>query len=233
MGTVRPLLLAFLPSFTEFLCRNRCLADAITLENDPDDATLNEQSNQAMSRIMPELESRKRERTSLLRSLLPGDDAYEGVADEDALALAISQYECVPCHQRASGLHMLAHRCYGLQRSRNHCPRFNVEGKRTVETLLKLMGLGKRTTALELDRRNDRFVCGQCPLVTFLTEEAFPQRRIIRDWRSCVRLTMQLVPFVIDDPFPADFPYVRPGPGQDAQMGLARRRGHGRVVLGW
>jgi hypothetical protein len=190
MGTIPPLLLAFLPSFSEFLCRNRSLADAITLDNDPDNVTLNERSYQAMSRIMPQLESQKRQRAGLLRSLLPRDDAYEGLADEDALSLAISQFECVPCHQRASGLHMLAHRCFGLQRSRNHCPRFNEEGKKTVVTLLKSMGLGMRTTALELDRRNDRFVCGQCPLVTFLTEEVYPQRRIIRDWRSCVRLTM-------------------------------------------
>lgn len=193
MGTISPLLLAFLPSFAEFLCRDRYLADAITLENDPDNTTLNERSYEAMCRILPELETQKRERASLLRSLLPRDDAYEGLANEDALALAISQFECVPCHQRASGLHMLAHRCFGLQRSRHHCPRFNEEGKKTVETLLKLMGLGKRTTALELDRRNDRFVCGQCPLVAFLTEETYPQRRIIRDWRSCVRLVMQLV----------------------------------------
>lgn len=190
MRTIPPLFLAFLPSFAEFLCRNQSLADAMMLENDPDNAALNERSYQAMSKIMPEVESQKRERASLLRSLLPRDEAYGGLADEDALGLAISQFECVPCHQRASGLHMLAHRCFGLQRSRNHCPRFNEEGKKTVETLLKLMGLGKRTTALELDRRNDRFVCGQCPLVAFLTDESYPQRRIIRDWRSCVRLIM-------------------------------------------
>ena len=188
MGTIPPLLLAFLPSFTDFLCSNRGLADALTLEDDPDNTILNEESHDAMSSIIPELESLKRERASLLRSLLPRDDAYEGMADEDVLALATSVFECAPCHQRASGLHMLAHRCYGPQRSRNQCPRFSKESKKTVEALLKLMGLGAKTTALELDRRNDRFVCWRCPLVTFFTEEVYPQRRIVRDWRSCVRL---------------------------------------------
>lgn len=32
---------------------------------------------------------------------------------------------------------------------------------------------------------------------------------------------------------PADFPYVRQEPGQDARMGFAGRKGDGRVVLGW
>jgi len=173
MGTIPPLLLAFLPSFTDFLCGNRGLADALTLQDDPDNTILNEESHDAMSTIIPELESLKRERAGLLRSLLPRDDAYEGMADEDVLALATSVFECAPCHQRASGLHMLAHRCYGPQRSRNQCPRFSKESKKTVEALLKLMGLGAKTTALELDRRNDRFVCWRCPLVTFFTEEAY------------------------------------------------------------
>ncbi|KAI9507424.1 hypothetical protein F5148DRAFT_114337 [Russula earlei] len=189
MGTIPPILLAFLPSFTEFLCGYRALADAVLLENDPDDLTLNEQSREAISRLMPELESLKRERASFLRSLLPRDEAYEGAMDEDVLALAMSVYECVPCHQRSSGLHMLAHRCYGHQRSRGQYPRFSQEGKETVEVLLKLMGLGKETTALELDRRKDRFLCSQCPLsFTVEVEEGHPysQRRLVRDWRSCV-----------------------------------------------
>jgi hypothetical protein len=187
MATIPPLLLAFLPSFADFLCKHRGLADAVTLDNDPDNAVLNEQSHDAMSRIVPELESLKRDRASLLRSLLPRDDSHEGMADEDVIALATSMYECVPCHLKASGLHMLAHRCYGSQRSRNQCPRFNEEGKKAVEGLLEMLGLGKKTTALELDRRGDKFMCWQCPLVTFYVDELYPQRRIVRDWRSCVR----------------------------------------------
>ncbi|KAH9986005.1 hypothetical protein BJV74DRAFT_547625 [Russula compacta] len=185
MGTIPPLLLAFLPSFTEFVCGNRALADAIVHESDPDYLTLNEQSRDAISKILPELELLKQERASVLRSLLPRDDTYEGAADEDVLALASSVYECLPCHQRASGLHMLAHRCYGPQKSRSQCPRFSEDGKVAVEALLKLLGLGKNTTALELDRRNDRFVCLQCPLASFFVGPN-SQRRLVRDWRSCV-----------------------------------------------
>jgi hypothetical protein len=188
IGTIPPLLLAFSPSFTEFVCGNRALADAIALENDSDSSALNEQTRDALNRMMPELESLKLERASLLRSLLPRDDAYEGVTEEGVLALATSVYECVPCHQKASGLHMLAHHCYGSQRSRSQCPKFSKEGKETVQALLELIGLGKETTALELDRRDDRFVCSQCPLAIFLAVEARPPRRLARDWRSCVRL---------------------------------------------
>jgi hypothetical protein len=190
MGTIPPLLLAFLPPFADFLSKHRGLADAVALENDPDNAILNKQIYDAMGRLIPELESLKRERASILRSLVPRDDSHEGMADEEVLALATSMYECVPCHLKASGLHMLAHRCYGSQRSRHQCPRFSAEGKKVVEGLLEMLGLGKKTTAVELDRRSDQFACWQCPLVTFYVDELYPQRRIIRDWRSCVRLIL-------------------------------------------
>jgi len=71
MGTIPPLLLAFLPSFTDFLCSNRGLADALTLEDDPDNTILNEESHDAMSSIIPELESLKRERASLFDLFFP------------------------------------------------------------------------------------------------------------------------------------------------------------------
>jgi hypothetical protein len=226
MGTIPPLLLAFLPSFTEFLSGSRALADAIALENDPDDRTLIEQIRDAISRILPELQSQKRERAKLLRSLLPRDDAHGGMGDDDVLALATSVFECAPCHQKASGLHMLAHRCHGPQRSRGQCPRFNEEGKETVETLLKLIGLGKKTTALELDRRKDRFVCSQCPLATFIMEEAHSQRRLIRDWRSCVRLIFVACIFVVESSFTVGYSYVYEGPSkQGTQMAVGRNKG--------
>jgi len=84
---------------------------------------------------------------------------------------------------------MLAHHCYGSQRSRSQCPKFSKEGNETVQALLELIGLGKETTALELDRRDDRFVCSQCPLAIFLAGEARPPRRLARDWRSCITHT--------------------------------------------
>ena len=186
MATLPPLHRALLPPFMDFLCRNRALAHAIALDSDPDNLTLNEQALEAISRLTPELETRKLERAALLRSLLPQDNALEGATDEEVLAFATSVYECVGCHLRTSGLHILAHRCYNPQKSRGQCLQFSEEGRKTVEALLKLMGLGKETTALELDRRMDRFVCVGCPLITF-EGVAHPQRRHVRDWRSCVR----------------------------------------------
>lgn len=232
MGTIPPLLLAFLPSFTEFVCGNRALADAIVHESDPDYLTLNEQSRDAISKILPELELLKQERASVLRSLLPRDDIYEGAADEDVLALASSVYECLPCHQRASGLHMLAHRCYGPQKSRSQCPRFSEDGKMTVEALLKLLGLGKNTTALELDRRNDRFVCLQCPLASFFVGP-HSQRRLVRDWRSCVRLIL-VACIIVEALFTTGYSYVyQRARRRGIQVARNRGEGNSRIVLGW
>jgi hypothetical protein len=191
MATLPPLHLALLPPFMEFLCGNRALAHAIALDNDPDNVALNELTREAISRLGPELEAQKLERADFLRSLLPQEDTYEGAPDEQVLSLATSVYECVACHLRTSGLRILAHHCYNPQKSRGQCLQFSEEGRRTVETLLKLMGLGKETTELELDRRKDRFVCMGCPLVTFaFGRVTHSQKRHVRDWRSCVRLIL-------------------------------------------
>ncbi|KAI0250347.1 hypothetical protein BJV78DRAFT_591563 [Lactifluus subvellereus] len=184
--TLSPLLLALSPTLTEFLCGNRNLADAVALDSDPIGHELEEQTREAISRLMPELEARKLRRAIFLRSLLPDDDAPEHATDEEVLALATSVFECVSCHQRISGLHMLAHRCRGPQKSRSQCLQFSEEGRKTVEALLELLGLGKETTALELDRRDDRFVCMRCPLLSFGGRGMCAPGRYARDWRSCV-----------------------------------------------
>lgn len=87
---------------------------------------------------------------------------------------------------------MLAHDCDRAPKPHTLHPVLCEPGRETVEMLLQLLGLGKETTALELDRRNDRFVCMRC------TRGSFPQNgqevlgRCARDWRSCVRLISHL-----------------------------------------
>jgi hypothetical protein len=184
--TLSPLLLALSPTLTEFLCGNRTLADAVALDSDPIGSELEEQTCEAISRLLPELVARKIRRANFLRSLLPEDGAPGHATDEEVLALATSVFECVPCHQRISGLHMLAHRCRSPQKSRSQCLQFSEEGRKTVEALLELLGLGKETTALELDRRDDRFVCMRCPLLSFGGRGMCAPGRYARDWRSCV-----------------------------------------------
>ncbi|KAI0301009.1 hypothetical protein B0F90DRAFT_372221 [Multifurca ochricompacta] len=184
--TLSPLLLGLSPTFMEFLCASRTLANAVALDSDPDNSALGEQTREAISKLAQELETRRQERTDLLRSLLPKDIVSKYATDDEALSLATSVYECLSCHQILSGLHMLAHRCYGPQKSRGQSPQFSEKGRETVVALLSLIGLGRETTALELDRRSDKFVCMWCPLTSYLGDETFSQRRPVRDWRSCV-----------------------------------------------
>ena len=185
--TLSPLLLALSPTLIEFLCRNRTLAYTVAVDSDLIGSEFEEQTREAISRLIPELKARKLRRAISLRSLLPEDDAPEHATDEEVLALATSVFECVSCHQRISGLHMLAHRCPGPQESQSQ---FSEEGRKTVEALLELLGLGKETTALELDRRDDRFVCMRCPPLSFDGHGMCAPGRYVRDWRSCVCLDL-------------------------------------------
>jgi hypothetical protein len=182
--TLSPLLRALSPTSTEFLYNHRNLADAVALDGDLIGSELEEQTREAIRRLTDGLERLKLERAIFLRSLLPEDDAFEYATDEEVLSLATSVYDCVSCHLRTSGLHMLAHRCRSPQKFRSQYPRFSEEGRKTVEVLLELLGLGTETTALELDRRDDKFVCMRCPLLYFGGRRG----RYARDWRSCVRL---------------------------------------------
>jgi hypothetical protein len=186
LSELSPLLLALSPTFSEFLCGDRTLANVVALDNDIIGPGLVEQASEAISRLIDGLEIRRLERSIFLRSLLPENDAFGSATDEEVLGLATSVYECAPCHLRISGLHMLAHRCRGPQKHRIQYPRFSEEGRKTVEVLLGLLGLGEKTTALELDRRGDRFVCLRCPLLSFGGRGACVQGRYARDWRSCV-----------------------------------------------
>jgi hypothetical protein len=196
MTTIPPLHLAFLPSFLGFLCQNRGLACAVAMANDPENQTLNEQTREAISRLGPELETEKRERAAILRGLLPEEDTYdEGATDEQVLSLATSVYTCISCDQTMSGLHTLAHHCYG-PRTQGPELEFSDEGRITVEMLLDVMGLGKETgpgketTELEMDRREDRFVCVGCSMATYGgIRNTLPC--IVRDWRSCVSLVLR------------------------------------------
>jgi hypothetical protein len=184
--TLSPVLLALSPTLTEFLYGNQALADAVALDSDPIGSKLEKQTREAISKLTDGLEARKSERAHFLRSLVPEDDAFENATDEEVLALATSVFECDPCHLRTSGFHILAHRCRDPQKSRGQDPQFSKEGRETVEALLELLGLGKETTALELDRRDNRFVCMRCPVASFGGRSLCVQGRCARDWRSCV-----------------------------------------------
>jgi hypothetical protein len=188
MATLPPLHLALLPTFTELLCENWALARAIALDDDPNNLTLNEQTREVISRLTPELEARKLERAAVLRSILPQEDSYEGATDEQVLALATSVYDCAACHLTTSGLRILAHHGCNPQKCQMEHVQFSEEGRRTVETLLGLLGLGKETTELEMDRRKDTFICMVCPPAIVPRGVTPSPRYNARDWRSCVRL---------------------------------------------
>jgi hypothetical protein len=187
LKTLPPILLSLSPTVTQFLCENQALADTLALGSGPDHTPLTCRIVEAVNGLRPELEKRERERNTLLRSLLPKADVSEGSTDDQAIALATSVYECSDCHLPTSGLHMLAHDCdYALKPNMLHAQLSEI-GRATVEILLRLLGLGKETTALELDRRNDRFVCMRCSRGTFPQNGKEVLGRCVRDWRSCVR----------------------------------------------
>jgi hypothetical protein len=183
-----PILLALSPTATKFLCRNQALADALALNNGLNDLAIRKRFTEAISGLRPELETRKQERARHLRSLLPKTDVFENATDDQAIALATSVYECSDCHLSASGLHMLAHDCDRAQKPGTFHPQLSEQGRETVKMLLQLLGLGRETTTLELDRRNDRFVCMRCSRGSFIQDGREVLGRCVRDWRSCVRL---------------------------------------------
>jgi hypothetical protein len=188
LKTLKPISLALSPSGTKFLCRNQALASSLAQNNGPDDPSVRSRFFEAIKSFRPELETRIQERTSHLRSLLIEADASEGLTDEEAIALATSVYKCSDCRLFASGCHMLAHDCDRGQKPGTFRPQLSERAGETVKVLLQLLGLGKGTTALDLDRRNDKFVCMQCPRGSFIQGGKEVLGRCVRDWRSCVRL---------------------------------------------
>lgn len=186
LKTLPPILLSLSPTATHFLCENGALADALLLGGGPDDPPLTFRIAEAICRLRPVLERRKQERATLLRSLLP--DVSEDATDDEAVSLATSVYECSDCRLPTSGLYMLAHDCEHALKPNTLRPQLSEIGRGTVEMLLQLLGLGKETTALELDRRNDKFVCMRCSRGSFPQNGKEVLGRCVRDWRSCVRL---------------------------------------------
>ena len=185
LKTLPPILLALSPTVTKFLCENQALADALALG---DNQSLRGRFFEAIGSLRPGLERRKQERARHLRSLLPKTDVFEGATDDEAIALATSLYECSDCRLSASGLHMLAHDCNRAQKPDTFHPQLNEQGRETVKMLLQVLGLGRETTTLELDRRDDRFACMGCSRGSFLQDGKEVLGRCVRDWRSCVRL---------------------------------------------
>jgi hypothetical protein len=190
LNTLPHILLALSPTATRFLCKNQALADALAFNNGPNDQILRSQFIEAISGLRPELEMRKQDRARHLRSLLPKTDVSENATDEHAIALATSVYECSDCHLSASGPHMLAHDCDRAQKPGTFHPQLSEPGRETVKMLLQLLGLGLETTTLDLDRKNDRFVCMRCSRGSFIQNGREVLGRCVRDWRSCVRLIL-------------------------------------------
>jgi hypothetical protein len=77
--------------------------------------------------------------------------------------IATSIYECPDCRLPSPGLHMLAHNCDHALRPKIHRPRFSVLGRMVIADIFQHLELGKETTALELNRKNDIFVWIECP----------------------------------------------------------------------
>jgi hypothetical protein len=170
------------------LCEDQALASALAPNNGPDDPSVKSRFIEAINSLRPELETRKQGRASHLRSLLPEADLFEGLTDDGAIALATSVYKCSDCRLLTSGPHMIAHDCDRVQKPGAFRPQLSDRGRETVKVLLQLLGLGEGTMALDLDRRNDKFVCIQCSSGSFIQGGKGVLGRCVRDWRSCVRL---------------------------------------------
>jgi len=188
LKTLTPILLALSPSATRFLCENQALASTLAQNNGSNDLSVRSQFLEAINSLRPELETREQERARHLRSLLAETNVFEGLTDNGAIALATSVFKCSDCRLFASGPHMLAHDCDRAQKPGTFRPQLGERGRETVKALLQLLGLGRRTTALDLDRRNDKFVCMQCSRGSFIQGGKEVLGRCVRDWRSCVRL---------------------------------------------
>ncbi|KAN0109267.1 hypothetical protein V8E52_009451 [Russula decolorans] len=186
LKTLTPILLALSPSATRFLCENQALASALAQNNGPNDMSVRSRFLETINSLRPELETRNQERAKHLRSLLPEMDGFEVLTDDEAIALATSIYKCSDCRLFASGPHMLAHDCDRAQKPGTFRPQLGERGRETVKVLLQLLGLGSGTTALDLDRRNDKFVCMQCSRGSFIQGGKEVLGRCVRDWRSCI-----------------------------------------------
>jgi hypothetical protein len=192
LKNLRPILLSLAPTATQFYCENQALADELALGSGLDPQSLALRIFEAISTLGPELEKRMESRAAQLRSLLPKSNVPGNATDDQAISLATSVYECADCRLPTSGLHMLAHDCDHAPKPNTIHPQLSEIGRATVEMLLQLLGLGRETTALELDRRNDKFVCMQCSRGTFPQNGREVLGRCVRDWRSCVRLVLLL-----------------------------------------
>lgn len=188
LRTLTPILLALSPSATGFLCENQALASALAQNDGPNDLSVKSQFLEGINSLRPELVVQKQERARHLRSLLAKTDVSEGLTDDGAIALATSVYKCSDCRLFYSGPHMLAHDCDRAQKPGTFRPQLGERGGDTVKVLLQLLGLGTATTALDLDRRGDKFVCMQCSRGSFIQGGKEVLGRCVRDWRSCVRL---------------------------------------------
>ena len=192
LKTLTPILLALSPSGTGFLRENQALVSDLTQNNGPDGLSVRSRFLEAINSLRPELETRKQKRARHLRSLLTETDGFEGLTDDGAIALATSVYKCSDCRLFASGPHMLAHNCDRAQKPGTFRPQLCERGSETVKVLLQLLGLGRGTTSLDLDRRDDIFGCMQCSRGSFIQGGKEVLGRCVRDWRSCVRLILPL-----------------------------------------
>jgi hypothetical protein len=157
LKTLSPILLALAPSVIRFMCGNQALADALALSAGE---SLRSRYFEEISKLETELETRKKERASHLRLLLSKTDSFiEDARDDRAITLATSIYECDCCPGFFSGLHMLAHDCSRQKQPGTFHPQLNDRGRETVKMLLQILRLGEETSTIDLDRRDDIFVC--------------------------------------------------------------------------
>ncbi|KAI0267132.1 hypothetical protein BC834DRAFT_1040925 [Gloeopeniophorella convolvens] len=185
LKTLPPLLFCLAPAPYRAVSSLKPLSAIIALD---DDENLNERIKEAFVLVSSEMQSRKIDREGFLRALLPEAEVHQGMEEEDILSLATSVYVC-PRYKppvAMSGLHMLVHDCSSLLGAGLPCPQVCEEGQKVVEALLNLLELGIGTTALELDKRNDRFACMSCPLSSHWTGSGHAKGRPARDWRSCI-----------------------------------------------
>jgi hypothetical protein len=97
---------------------------------------------------------------------------------------------------------MLAHTCDHALRTKILRPRFSVLGRTVIADLFQHLELGKETTALELNRKNDIFVWIECPRSPSFQKLVFGRPK--RDWRSCVGFDFACCGLFVDVTHTAD-----------------------------
>lgn len=85
---------------------------------------------------------------------------------------------------------IFAHRCADMTKSDTVTPTFSEPASRTVISLIELLGLDPNTTTpTELDRRDARFVCMNCPAIRHWESPSLSGLdfgRTALSWRKCV-----------------------------------------------